>query len=51
MYWDYDENHKEMEIYYFKGVSKKKKIQIEKNRKIVEKLIDFCVKHFDDFKG
>ena len=52
-YWEVsDEEGEEIDIYKFRsqGNTKKEKEQIKQNRKLVEKLINFCIKHFDNYK-
>lgn len=49
--WEiYDEEGEELNAYIFKDTTKKEKKQIEKTAKLYYKLIDFCIKHFDDYK-
>ncbi|MBS3077365.1 hypothetical protein J4233_03770 [Candidatus Pacearchaeota archaeon] len=48
--WEiYDENSEELQIYTFKSSSKKEKEQAEKNLELADKLISFCIKHFEDY--
>ena len=50
-YWEVlDEEQEELCICEFKNAAKKEKEQIKKNRRLYNKLIDFCIKHFDDYK-
>ncbi len=50
-YWEvYDENSEELQIYIFKESTKKEKILIDKNIKLKERLVEFCIKHFEDYK-
>jgi len=50
-YWQVlDEELEELNIYIFKNTTKKEKQQITKNRKLYLKLINFCIKHFNDYK-
>ena len=49
--WDvYDEEGEELNIYIFKDTTEEEKKQIEKNGKLYSKLIQFCIKHFNDYK-
>jgi hypothetical protein len=41
-----DEELEELNIYYTNGCNKK---QIDKNNELIEELISFCMKHFNDF--
>ena len=51
-YWQVlDEELEEVCIYQFQNATKKEKQQINKNRKLTNKLIKFCIKHFDDYKA
>ncbi len=45
-----DEELEELNIYIFKDTTKKEKEQIKKNSKLYLKLINFCIKHFNDYK-
>mgnify|MGYP001580775598 CR=1 FL=1 len=45
-----DENLEELDVYKFKNMTKNRKEQIKKNIKLLNKLITFCVKHFEDYK-
>ncbi len=50
--WEiYDEDRKELQIYLFKKSSKKEKEMVKKNMTTARKLINYCVKHFNDFNG
>ena len=50
-YWEIlDEELEELNIYIFKDTTKKEEQQIDKNVKLTNKLIEFCIKHFDDYK-
>lgn len=50
-YWQVlDEELEELNIYVFKDTTKKEKEQIKKNSKLYLKLINFCIKHFDDYR-
>lgn len=44
-----DEEWEEINIYEFKDTSKKEREQIRKNRKLMEELIKFCIKHFNNY--
>lgn len=45
-----DEDREELDIYEFKDTTKKQKEQIKKNIELQDKLIDFCIKHFNDYR-
>ena len=45
-----DEELEELGIYEFKGMSKKEKKEVDENVKLYNKLVNFCIKHFNDFK-
>ena len=45
-----DEELEELCICEFKNTTKKEKEQIKKNRRLYNKLINFCIKHFDEYK-
>ncbi len=50
-YWEVtDEEFEEVCIYEFQETTKREKEQIKSNRKLVNKLIKFCIKHFNDYK-
>jgi hypothetical protein len=42
-----DQELEEIDVYYVSGV---KKQQIDKNNELVEELINFCIKHFKDYR-
>ncbi|MBI2545926.1 hypothetical protein HYV81_01990 [Candidatus Woesearchaeota archaeon] len=44
-----DEELEEVNIYEFKDDTKEEKEQLRKNRKLVLKLVKFCIKHFGDY--
>lgn len=44
----YDEYGEELQIYLFKDDTEKEKRAVERNMKIAERLIDYCIKHFND---
>ena len=44
-----DENSEELQVYMFQGDGKKKKEQAKKNLELAEKLVGFCIKHFEDY--
>ena len=46
-----DEEFEELNIYEFSTDTQKEKEVVKKNRKLADKLIEFCIKHFDDFKA
>lgn len=45
-----DGEQEEINIYEFQNTTKKEKDQVKRNIELVEKLIDFCIKHFNDFQ-
>ena len=45
--WEVTEDGESVNVYAFKGDNKE---EIKKNLILVRKLINFCVKHFDDYK-
>ena len=45
-----DEDSEELDVYEFKSTTKKQKEQIKKNVKLQDKLITFCIKHFNDYQ-
>ena len=45
-----DEELEELCVCGFKGDTKKEKQQIKKNRILANKLISFCITHFNDYK-
>ena len=50
-YWQVlDEELEEVCIYQFQNAAKKEKEQINKNVKLTNRLINFCIKHFDDYQ-
>jgi len=49
-HWEvFDENHEELNIFEFENMTLKEKEQIQKNRELRDHLIDFCIKHFNDY--
>jgi len=49
-HWEiFDENHEELNIFEFENMTFKEKEQIQKNRELRGHLIDFCIKHFNDY--
>ena len=49
-HWEvFDENHEELNIFEFENMTKEEKEQIQKNRELRDYLIDFCIKHFNDY--
>ncbi|MFH1971026.1 MAG: hypothetical protein ABIJ05_01425 [Patescibacteria group bacterium] len=44
-----DEDGEELQIHLIKGKSKKEKEKVMKDLELAEKLIEFCVKHWDDY--
>jgi len=50
-YWEIvDEDGEELNIYIFKNTTKKEMKQIDKNVKLMNKLITFCIKHFNNYQ-
>jgi len=50
-YWEItDEDGEEVDIYLLKNETKKQKEQIRKNGMLVRKLINFCIRHFNDYQ-
>ena len=45
-----DEELEEVSVYIFRDTTKKEEQQIDKNVKLTNKLIKFCIKHFDDYE-
>ncbi|MEK6862407.1 MAG: hypothetical protein AABY07_10685 [Nanoarchaeota archaeon] len=45
-----DENGEELGIYEFQSSTKREKMQIKENRILARKLINVCIKHFNDYK-
>ena len=45
-----DEELEELRVCGFQDDTKEEKEQIKKNRKLANRLINFCVKHFNDYK-
>ncbi|MBI2657601.1 hypothetical protein HYX08_02800 [Candidatus Woesearchaeota archaeon] len=45
-----DEELEELGICEFQNATKKEKGQIKKNIKLANRLIEFCTKHFNDYK-
>ena len=45
-----DEELEELCVCEFQNDTKEEKEQIKKNRKLANKLISFCIKHFSDYK-
>ena len=49
-YWEItDEDCENVNIYIFKSDNKKIREEVKKNRILVQKLINFCIKHFNDY--
>ena len=46
-----DEELKELPIYTFKGSTKKEIKEAKKAGKLFNKLVNHCIKHFNDVKG
>ena len=50
-YWEIlDEEFEELCLCKFQNDAKEEKEQIKNNIKLANKLISFCIKHFDDYK-
>lgn len=48
--WEINDQENELlDIYTFKGQSKRKNEKVKKNRELAEKLVRFCIKHFEDY--
>lgn len=48
--WEvFDKDSEELPVYIFRDSTKKEKKEAEKNRKLFEKLVKFCINHFDDY--
>lgn len=47
--WEISKNGEELNIYSFKSDTKKEKKLIDKNMELAEELVEFCIKHFDDY--
>ncbi len=51
-YWEVlDEGLEELNIYVFDDTTKKELKQIKKNVKLYNQLINFCIKHFEDYQA
>lgn len=48
--WEITVDGEELNIYSFKSDTKKEKEQVDKNMGLAEKLVEFCVKHFNDYQ-
>ena len=49
--WEvYDEEGEELNVYIFNDTTKEEKKKIKKNVKLYNKLITFCIRHFNDYK-
>ena len=48
--WEVTKDGENVNIYTFKGDSKKRREEAKKNLVLVRKLINFCIKHFEDYK-
>jgi len=44
-----DENHEELNIFEFEETTMEEKEQIQKNRELRDQIVDFCIKHFNDY--
>lgn len=44
-----DENHEELNIFEFKETTAGEKEKIKNNIKLRDELIEFCIKHFNDY--
>ena len=50
-YWEIiDEDGEELDIYEFRGKTRKQKEQIKKNIELRNKIINFCIKHFNKYQ-
>ena len=45
-----DEEYEELNVYLFNDTPKKEREKIKSNIKLANKLIKFCIKHFNDYK-
>ncbi|MBU0977303.1 MAG: hypothetical protein KKD18_02710 [Nanoarchaeota archaeon] len=43
------EDSEELQLYLFKGSTKKEKEEVEANLKLADELIDFCIKNFNNY--
>ncbi|MDO8460300.1 MAG: hypothetical protein Q7S74_04280 [Nanoarchaeota archaeon] len=49
--WEiYDESHEELDLYTYDNTNKKRAREIKKNWQLAKKLINFCIKHFNDYE-
>jgi len=49
-HWEvFDENHEELNIFEFKETTTEEKERIQNNIKLRDKLIKFCIEHFNDY--
>ncbi|MBS3151464.1 hypothetical protein J4443_03745 [Candidatus Woesearchaeota archaeon] len=49
--WEiYTDDHELLDIYLFKADSKTRRDEVDKNLILANKLIEFCIKHFNDYK-
>ena len=49
-HWEvFDENHEELNIFEFENMTLKEKEQIQKNIELRDYLVEFCIKHFNDY--
>ena len=49
--WEiYTEDHELLDIYLFKGDNKAKRLRVNKNIMLANRLVEFCIKHFNDYR-
>lgn len=49
--WDiYDEDGEELNVYILENTTEEEKKQIEKTATLYYKLVNFCIRHFNDYK-
>lgn len=49
-HWEvFDENHEELNIFEFENMTLREKEQIQKNIELRDYLVEFCIKHFNDY--
>lgn len=48
--WEiFTEDHESLDIYSFKGDSKARRLKVSKNVMLANRLVGFCIKHFNDY--
>jgi hypothetical protein len=48
--WEiFDDENEELQVYLFNNASKKEKEQVESNIALRDKLVSFCMNHFNDY--